>query len=187
MFWLSFYSSFGAWKIVGMTMTCNRCNNASSYSVSDFFKFQYHSALVHAILGAQGFQSAVTPMRHLVNYFRSKCFVNRSVKVLGRNSTLKLYKLVTPKGGWGCLVSPSCLEYQGWHFIPLSYLLSFLSLSLSLFFFFFFFLNPLVLLLFLSCHFSANGPFSWIFFLSGKLSNMFRLGLGFFVWLLWSS
>ena len=42
--------------------------------------------------------------------------------------------------------------------IPLSYLL-------SCFFY-------LVLLLFLSCHFSANGPFSWLF--SRKLSNIFR-------------
>ena len=52
-----------------------------------------------------------------------------------------------PKGGRGCLMSPSCLESQGCHLIPLSCLLScFLCL---------------VLLLFLSCHFSANGPFSF--------------------------
>ena len=29
-----------------------------------------------------------------------------------------------PKGGWGCLLSLSCLESQGCHLIPLSYLLS---------------------------------------------------------------
>jgi len=58
----------------------------------------------------------------------------------------------------GCLMSPSCLESQGCHFIPLSYLLScFLCLDL---------------LLFLSCHFSANGPFSGLF--SRKLSNIFQ-------------
>ena len=26
LFWLSFYSLFGAWKIVGMTVTCNPCD-----------------------------------------------------------------------------------------------------------------------------------------------------------------
>ena len=26
LFWLSFCRLFSAWKIVGMTMTCNRCN-----------------------------------------------------------------------------------------------------------------------------------------------------------------
>ena len=36
-------------------------------------------------------------------------------------------------------------------------------------------------LLFLSCHFSANRPFSWLF------SKKTRYGLGFFVWLLLSS
>ena len=30
LFWLSFYSLFGAWKIVGMTMTCNRCDVMNS-------------------------------------------------------------------------------------------------------------------------------------------------------------
>ncbi len=30
----------------------------------------------------------------------------------------------TPKGGRGCLMSPSCLESQGFHLIPLCYLLS---------------------------------------------------------------
>ena len=29
-----------------------------------------------------------------------------------------------PKGGWGCLMSPPCLESQGCHLIPLCYLLS---------------------------------------------------------------
>ena len=43
----------------------------------------------------------------------------------------------------------SCLESQGCHLIPLSYLL-------PCFF-------CLVLLLFLSCHFSDNGLFSWLF------------------------
>ena len=58
--------------------------------------------------------------------------------------------------------------------------LSFDSLFLSLLSFF-----CLVLLLLLFCHFSANGPFSWLF--PKKLSNIFRWGLGFFVWLLLSS
>ena len=31
---------------------------------------------------------------------------------------------VPPKGGWGCLMSPPCLESQGCHLIPLCYLLS---------------------------------------------------------------
>ena len=37
-------------------------------------------------------------------------------------------------GGWGCLMSPSCLESQGHHLIPLSYLLScfFLASPLAL-------------------------------------------------------
>ena len=52
----------------------------------------------------------------------------------------------SPKGGQGCLMSPSCLESQGRHLISL-------------------FLSPLqllyrVLLLFLSCHFYANCPVS---------------------------
>ena len=55
----------------------------------------------------------------------------------------------SPKGGRGCLMSPSCLESQGCHLIPLSYLLSCYFC--------------LILLLFLSCHFSANGPVSWLF------------------------
>ena len=46
----------------------------------------------------------------------------------------------------------SCLESQGCHLISLSYLLSCFVFSC------------LVLLLFLSCHFSANGSFSWLFF-----------------------
>ena len=29
-----------------------------------------------------------------------------------------------PKGGWGCLMSPPCLESQGCHLIPLYYLFS---------------------------------------------------------------
>ena len=58
-----------------------------------------------------------------------------------------------PKGGRGCLMSPFCLESQGCHLISFSYLLS----CVCVFF-------CLVLLLFLSCHFSANGPFSWLFF-----------------------
>ena len=50
-----------------------------------------------------------------------------------------------PKEGQGCLMSHSCLESQGCHLVPLSYLLSYFFC--------------LVFLLFLSCHFSANGPF----------------------------
>ena len=32
--------------------------------------------------------------------------------------------LLSPEGGQGCLMSPSCLESQGCHLTPLSYLLS---------------------------------------------------------------
>ena len=56
------------------------------------------------------------------------------------------------KGGGGCLVSLSCLESQGCHFISLSYLL--------------FFSLYLILSLFLSCLVSAYGPFFWLFFFS---------------------
>ena len=55
----------------------------------------------------------------------------------------------TLKGCCGCRMSPSSLKSHGCLLIPLSYLL-------SCFF-------CLVLLLFLSCHFSANGSFSWLF------------------------
>ena len=57
--------------------------------------------------------------------------------------TLRLFWLMQvpvwepPKGGRGCLMFPSCLESQGYHLIPLSYLVFFC----------------LVLLLFLSCLF----------------------------------
>ena len=52
--------------------------------------------------------------------------------------------------------------------------LSFDSPFLSPLLFFF----CLVLLLFLSCHFSANGPFSYSFFLSRKLKYvLLRVGL----------
>ena len=54
-----------------------------------------------------------------------------------------------PKGGRGCLMSSPCLESQGCHLIPLSFFLSFFVC--------------LVILLSLSCHFSANGPLSWLF------------------------
>ena len=64
---------------------------------------------------------------------------------------------------WGCLMSPSCLESQGCHLIPLSYLISCCFC--------------LVLLLFLSCHCSANGPFSCLF--SRKL-KYFSLRVSFF-------
>ena len=76
----------------------------------------------------------------------------------------------TPKGGWGCLMSPSCLESQGCHLIPLSYLL-------SCFF-------CLVLLLFLSCHFSANGPFSWLFF---PLKTQIVMGYAFLYGSCWAA
>ena len=36
---------------------------------------------------------------------------------------------ISPKGGWGCLMSPSYLESQGCHLIPLSCLLSCFSAS----------------------------------------------------------
>ena len=56
------------------------------------------------------------------------------------------------KGGQGCLMFIPCLESQGCHLIPLSYLLSCFS--------------ALVLFLFLSCHFSAHGPFSYLLSMS---------------------
>ena len=37
-----------------------------------------------------------------------------------------------PKGDWGCLMSLSCVESQGCHWVPLSYLLSCFSASSSL-------------------------------------------------------
>ena len=92
--------------------------------------------------------------------------------ILSRKSCHFVVVFGTPKGGRGCLMYPCCLESQGCHLILLSY-------RLSCFF-------CLVLLLFLSCHFSANGPFSRLFF-SRKLSNTFRSGLGLFVWHLLSS
>ena len=64
-----------------------------------------------------------------------------------------------PKGGRGCLMSPSCLESQGCHLIPPFYLFNYFFC--------------LVLLLFLSCHFSANGPFPILCF-SPENSNIFR-------------
>ena len=51
-----------------------------------------------------------------------------------------------PKGRPGRSKIPSCLESHGCHLIPFSYLLLVFCL---------------VLLLFLSCYFLANGPFSW--------------------------
>ena len=67
-------------------------------------------------------------------------------------------RLPNPKGRPGMSDVPSCLESQGcyiWFPFPN-----------SLVFF------CLVLLFFLSCHFSANGPFFWLF--SRKFSNIFR-------------
>ena len=64
---------------------------------------------------------------------------------------MSVYPSCCPQGGgWGCLMSTSCLESQGCHLI-----LVFLS---PLLFFY------LVLLLFLFCPFSANGSFSFLFF-----------------------
>ena len=64
----------------------------------------------------------------------------------------------TPKGGPECLMSLSCLESQGCQLIPLSYILSYFF--------------SLILLLFLSCRFSANGPFTSLsnnlFFVKGQ-------------------
>ena len=58
--------------------------------------------------------------------------------------------LFTPRGGQGCLMSPSVWNLRASHLIPLSYLLTcFFCLDL---------------LPFLSCHFSANDLFSWVFF-----------------------
>ena len=51
----------------------------------------------------------------------------------------------TPEGGPGMPDIPSCLESQGCHLVPF-------PISCLVF--------CLVLLFFLSCHFSANGPFS---------------------------
>ena len=80
-------------------------------------------------------------------------------------------RLPNPKGRPGMSDVPSCLESQGcyiWFPFPN-----------SLVFF------CLVLLFFLSCHFSANGPFSWLLQKTLKYFSLrFRL---FFVWLLLSS
>ena len=73
-----------------------------------------------------------------------------------------------PKGGWGYLMSPTCLESQGCYLIPLSYFHSFPCLGVFLY---------LVLLLFLSCYFSA----------SRKFSDIFKQEIGFFVWRLFRS
>ena len=71
---------------------------------------------------------------------------------------LSNYDSIPRKGGRGCLMYlSSCLESQGCHLNPLSYLHS------CLFW---------LVLLFLSCNFSANGPFTWLF--SRKLSNIFH-------------
>ena len=59
-----------------------------------------------------------------------------------------------PEGMPGMSVGTPCLESQGCHLIPLSYLLSCFSLTLSV------------------LSFSANGPFSWLF--SRKFSNLFH-------------
>ena len=91
-----------------------------------------------------------------------KNWVNFSIMLKsGLTIIIQSSELMPQKGGQGCLMSTSWLESQGCHLIPLSYLL-------SCFFF-------LVLLLFLSCNFSANGPFCWlfpensqIFFVKGK-------------------
>ena len=69
-----------------------------------------------------------------------------------------------PKGRLGMSDVSPCRESQ----------LSFDSLFLSPVLFF-----CLFLLLFLSCHFSANGPLSWVF--SRKLSNIFCYELRFFM------
>ena len=72
------------------------------------------------------------------------------------------------QGGQGCLKFPLCLESQGCHLSPPP------SLSLC----------GLVLLHFLSCCFSANGPFSWLF--PQKMFKHFSLRVRLFVWLLLS-
>ena len=77
---------------------------------------------------------------------------------------LYTYKKQSPKGGWGCLMSPSCLESQGCHLISHSYLLS--SSFFFSFFFFFFFPPSLALLLFLPLIVIFLLMVSWLFFLS---------------------
>ena len=59
----------------------------------------------------------------------------------------------TLKGGWRCLMSLSCLEFQGCHLIPLSYLLACFVFS-----------SAKASCSFCLAIFSANGPFSWLFF-----------------------
>ena len=66
--------------------------------------------------------------------------------------------IISSEGGQGCLMLTPCLESQGCHLIPLSCLLfCFLCLVLH----------------FLSCHFSTNGPFSCLFFLLQKTQKYF--------------
>ena len=67
-------------------------------------------------------------------------------------------RAASPKGGWGCLHDVSLLSWIS----GLLFDTPFLS-PLLLFFL------PIVLLLFLSCYFSADGPFSWLFSLQKTL------------------
>ena len=101
-------------------------------------------------------QTSILAVWVLKIYFHSISFFILNINYL--SICFSCLFLVPLKGGQGCLNYPSCLESQGCHLIPLSYLL-------TCFF-------CLVLLLFLSCHVSANGPFSWIF--SPENSNIFR-------------
>ena len=52
----------------------------------------------------------------------NSCIYMFMVRVDPNGSVFMIH--IPPKGGWGCLMSPSCLESQGCHLIPLSYLLA---------------------------------------------------------------
>ena len=65
-----------------------------------------------------------------------------------------------PKGGRGCLMSVSCLESQGCHLIPLSYLLSYFFLFFS--YFFLLLLTPSSSFCFVICLLMIHSPDSFL-------------------------
>ena len=87
---------------------------------------------------------------HLASFFPASLSVQQSLFAFHRVSSFHIpLSIHGPEWRPGMADVSSCLESQGCHLISLSYLL-------SCFF-------CLVILLFLSCHFSANSPFSWLF------------------------
>ena len=95
-----------------------------------------------------GLESALGPS--FCSSIQCDCTVLHSLSCQSLWSEHFLIAVLSSVGILVCLISPPCLESQGWHLIPLSYLLSCFFL-------------PIVLLLFLSCHCFANGPFSCLF------------------------